>query len=576
MNSKVKQAQKEGATVADISAGLAYSVIKNALYKVIKLTNPDQLGEKMVAQGGTFYNEAVLRSFEKISGKEVIRPNIAGLMGAFGAALIAREHYTGQKTSMLTIDQINDLKVKSTLARCGLCTNNCMLTINNFSGGRRFISGNRCERGVGKQKNQDNIPNLYEYKLDRVFGYESLSEEEATRGTVGIPRVLNMYENYPFWHTFFTQLGYRVVLSPITTRETYELGIESIPSETECYPAKLAHGHVKWLYDEGIRYIFYPCIPYERDEVPGTNDHYNCPIVTSYPENIKNNMEEIKDPTVEFEMPFMSFENEKILYDRLDEIYSAKDDISKDEVKVAFDAAWAELLKTQDDLQKKGEETVAYLNATGKKGIVLAGRPYHIDPEINHGIPELITSFGVAVLTEDSVSHLAETDRPTIAVDQWMYHSRLYSAASYVRTQPNLELVQLNSFGCGLDAVTTDQVSDILTKSGKIFTALKIDEINNLGAARIRIRSLLSAVRERDANNVKPKPSSSAYHRKIFTKEMKKDYTILAPQMSPIHFDLLEPVVKSEGYNMVVLPNDNRRAIDIGTQYVNNDACFLQ
>ena len=574
MNSKVKQAQKEGATVADISAGLAYSVIKNALYKVIKLTNPDQLGEKMVAQGGTFYNEAVLRSFEKISGKEVIRPNIAGLMGAFGAALIAREHYTGQETNMLSIDQINDLEIKSTLARCGLCTNNCMLTINRFSGGRRFISGNRCERGIGKQKNEENIPNLYEYKLDRIFGYDSLSEKEATRGTVGIPRVLNMYENYPFWHTFFTKLGYRVVLSPTTTRETYELGIESIPSETECYPAKLAHGHVKWLYDEGIRYIFYPCIPYERDEVPGSNDHYNCPIVTSYPENIKNNMEEIKDPTVEFEMPFMSFENEQILYDRLDEIYSAKSGISKDEVKEAFDAAWAELLKSQSDLQKKGEETVAYLNATGKKGIVLAGRPYHIDPEINHGIPELITSFGVAVLTEDSVSHLAETDRPTIAVDQWMYHSRLYSAASYVRTQPNLELVQLNSFGCGLDAVTTDQVSDILTKSGKIYTVLKIDEINNLGAARIRIRSLLSAVRERDANNFKPKPSSSAYHRKIFTKEMKKDYTILAPQMSPIHFDLLEPVVKSEGYNMVVLPNDNQRAIDIGTQYVNNDACF--
>ncbi len=574
MNSKVKQAQKEGATVADISAGLAYSVIKNALYKVIKLTNPKDLGEKMVVQGGTFYNEAVLRSFEIISGVQVIRPDIAGIMGAFGAALIAKEHYTGQETTMLSIDQIHDLKIKATLARCGLCTNNCMLTINNFSGGRRFISGNRCERGIGKQKNKENIPNLYEYKLERTFGYESLSEDEATRGTVGIPRVLNMYENYPFWHTFFTKLGYRVVLSPLTTRETYELGIESIPSETECYPAKLVHGHVKWLYEEGIRYIFYPCIAYERNEDPEANNSFNCPIVTSYPENIKNNMEEIKDPSLEFEMPFMSFENEKILLKRLGEIYGGKPGFNKREVKEAFDAAWAEFENSRDDLQKKGEETVAYLNASGKKGIVLAGRPYHIDPEINHGIPELINSFGVAVLTEDSVSHLAKADRPTIVVDQWMYHTRLYSAATYVRSQPNLELVQLNSFGCGLDAVTTDQVNDILSQSGKIYTVLKIDEINNLGAARIRIRSLLSAVREREANNYKLETVSSAYHRKVFTEEMKEEYTILAPQMSPIHFDMLEPVARSEGYNLVVLPNDNRRAIDIGTQYVNNDACF--
>ena len=574
MNSKVKQAQKEGATVADISSGLAYSVIKNALYKVIKITSPKDLGEKMVVQGGTFYNEAVLRSFEKISGIEVVRPDIAGIMGAFGAALIAKERYTGDESTMLSINQINELKFKATHARCGRCTNNCMLTINTFTGGRRFITGNRCEMGIGKQKNKDNIPNLFDYKLNRTFNYPSLSEDEAPRGTVGIPRVLNIYENYPFWHTFFTKLGYRVVLSPLSTRSLYELGIESIPSESECYPAKLVHGHVKWLYDQGVKYIFYPCIPYERDEIDGSNDHYNCPIVTSYPENIKNNMEELRDPSITFEQPFISFENSRILYKRLEEIFTAKPGISKSEVKKAFESAWEESNIYKEDIRKKGEETMAYLNVSGKKGIVLAGRPYHIDPEINHGIPELINSFGVAVLTEDSVSHMSEIDRPTIVVDQWMYHSRLYAAASFVRKQNNLELIQLNSFGCGLDAVTIDQVKDILTQSDKIYTVLKIDEISNLGAARIRIRSLLSAVRERDAKNIVAKPVSSAYHRRIFTEEMRENYTILAPQMSPIHFDMLEPVLKKGGYNVEVLTNDNRQAIDVGLQYVNNDACF--
>lgn len=574
MNSKVKQAQKEGATVADISAGLAYSVIKNALYKVIKITNPKDLGAKMVVQGGTFYNDAVLRSFEKISGCNAVRPDIAGIMGAFGAALIAREHYEGQATTMLTIDQINDLKFETSMARCKRCTNSCLLTINKFTGGRQFVTGNRCERGLGKEKNEDNIPNLFDYKLERYFSYEPLEEEKAFRGTVGIPRVLNLFENYPFWHVFFTELGYRVVLSPNSSRKIYEMGIESIPSESECYPAKLVHGHIMWLLQQGVRYIFYPCIPYERKEVDGANNHYNCPIVTSYGENIKNNVEELKNPDIKYENPFMSFENAEILYHRLAELFIGKADISKSQLKQAFDAAWKELDKARDDIRKKGEETIEYLKETGRKGIVLAGRPYHIDPEINHGIPELINSYGVAVLTEDAVSHLSEVDRPTIVVDQWMYHSRLYAAASYVRTQPNLELIQLNSFGCGLDAVTTDQVSDILTKSGKIYTVLKIDEVNNLGAARIRIRSLLSAVRERESKHMEPKVTNAAHHRAIFTEDMRKDYTILAPQMSPIHFDLLEPALKSGGYRVVVLPNDNRKAVDVGLQYVNNDACY--
>ncbi|CRZ33746.1 putative CoA-substrate-specific enzyme activase [Herbinix hemicellulosilytica] len=573
MNSKVKQAQKEGASVADISAGLAYSVIKNALYKVIKVTSPKDLGNKIVVQGGTFYNDAVLRSFEIISGCEAVRPDIAGIMGAFGAALIARKNYDGGESTMLTIDQINELKFETTLARCGRCTNNCMLTINKFTGGRRFITGNRCEKGLGKEKSSENVPNLFDYKLKRYFGYEPLPKEQAVRGTVGIPRVLNIYENYPFWHTFFTKLGYHVVLSPPSTRKIYELGIESIPSESECYPAKLAHGHVKWLIDQGIKFIFYPSIPYERIEFPEANNHYNCPIVTSYPENIKNNVEELRDPSIEFANHFLSFESKKILTDRLIEIFTKKG-ISKSEIKDACNAAWEELGKARDDIRKKGEETLAYLLASGKKGIVLAGRPYHIDPEINHGIPEMINSFGIAVLTEDSVSHLAKVDRPTLVVDQWMYHSRLYAAASFVRTQPNLELVQLNSFGCGLDAITTDQVHDILASAGKIYTVLKIDEVSNLGAARIRIRSLLAAVKERERMGYKSEVASSAYHRVIFTEDMKDSYTILAPQMSPIHFELLEPALRSGGYNIVVLPNDNRRAVNVGLQYVNNDACY--
>lgn len=574
MNSKVKQAQKEGATVADISAGLAYSVIKNALYKVIKITNPKDLGKKMVVQGGTFYNDAVLRSFELISGCEAVRPDIAGIMGAFGAALISREHYSGEESSMLSIDAINELKYETTLARCKRCTNSCLLTVNKFTGGRQYITGNRCERGLGKEKNVDNIPNLFEYKLNRYFNYTSLTESEAKRGVVGIPRVLNMYENYPFWHTFFTKLGYRVVLSPTSSHKIYELGIDSIPSESECYPAKLVHGHVKWLINQGLSYIFYPSIPYERKEIPGTNNHYNCPIVTSYSENIKNNVEELRDSSIEFDSPFLSFENVQIAGNRLVEIFTSKPGFTEKEVRNAVADGWTELTAARADMCKKGEETMAYLKASGRKGIVLAGRPYHVDPEIHHGIPELINSYGVAVLTEDSISHLSEVDRPTIVVDQWMYHSRLYAAASYVRSQPNLELIQLNSFGCGLDAVTTDQVYDILSKSGKIYTVLKIDEVNNLGAARIRIRSLLSAVRERENKQLISKLSSAAHNRVIFTEEMKETYTILAPQMSPIHFDLLEPALKAGGYNVVVLPNDNRKAVDIGLQFVNNDACY--
>lgn len=576
MNSNVKQAQKEGAEVSDISAGLAYSVIKNALFKVIKITDPKDLGKKVVVQGGTFYNDAVLRSFERISGCEAVRPDIAGIMGAFGAALIAREHYDSSKeTTMLSIDKINALTFTTSMARCKGCTNNCLLTVNRFTGGRQFITGNRCERGIGKEKNKDNIPNLFDYKNKRLFQYEALTLDIAKRGVVGIPRVLNMYENYPFWAIFFKKLGFRVVLSPESNRKIYELGIESIPSESECYPAKLAHGHVSWLIKQGISFIFYPCIPYERQEIKEANNHYNCPIVTSYAENIKNNIEEIKTEKINLMNPFLAFTNKEILLKQLVLEFTKSHHIPADEILEAGEVAWEELIHAREDIMKKGEEVLAYLKQTGRRGIVLAGRPYHIDPEINHGIPELINSYGIAVLTEDSISHLGNVERPLIVMDQWMYHSRLYAAANFVKTQDRLDLIQLNSFGCGLDAVTTDCVNDILVNSGKIYTVLKIDEVNNLGAARIRIRSLISALRVRDKKHHERKIVSSAYKKVEFTKEMRKDYTILCPQMSPIHFDLVQPALNSCGYHFEVLgTSDNKSSVDTGLKYVNNDACY--
>ena len=572
MNSKVKQAQKEGASVADISAGLAYSVIKNALYKVIKVSDASELGQHIVVQGGTFYNDAVLRAFEKIAECEAIRPDIAGIMGAFGAALIARERYDKSKVStMLPIEKINSLEYRTTMANCKGCTNNCRLTINKFSGGRQFISGNRCERGIGKEKNKDNIPNLYDYKYKKLFSYVPLTKDKAFRGKVGIPRVLNMYENYPFWYTFFTKLGYQVVLSPTSTRKIYELGIESIPSESECYPAKLAHGHVSWLIKQGVHYIFYPCIPYERTEFTDSVNHYNCPIVTSYAENIKNNVDELQDASIRFHNPFLSLTSEETVTERLIEEFPG---IPAQDVQDAAHEAWLELDRCRKDIMRKGEETLEYLEKTGRRGIVLAGRPYHIDPEIHHGIPELITSYGIAVLTEDSVSHLAPIERPLRVNDQWMYHTRLYAAANFVKEKENLDLIQLNSFGCGLDAVTTDQVNEILSNSGKIYTCLKIDEVNNLGAARIRVRSLLAAIRVKEQQKKPRKIQSSSIEKVVFTEEMRKHYTILCPQMSPIHFSILQAAFNASGYQLEVLPNDNKSAVDVGLKYVNNDACY--
>ncbi|MBQ7875086.1 MAG: 2-hydroxyacyl-CoA dehydratase [Oscillospiraceae bacterium] len=573
MNSNVKQAQKEGASIEDISAGLAYSVIKNALYKVIKLAEPSELGTHIVVQGGTFYNKAVLRAFEKISGVEATCPDISGIMGAFGAALIAKERYTGLPTTMISLSEITELTCETSTARCSGCSNRCMLTINRFPGGRKHITGNRCERGIGNTVSSVKGPNLAAYKLKRIFDYDFSGN--APRGKIGIPRVLNMYENYPFWATFFRNLGFEVVLSPVSTKGIYELGMDSIPSESECYPAKLSHGHVQWLIENGIKTIFHPCVFYERQETPSAQNHYNCPIVISYAENIKNNVEGVLGGEVKYIRPFIAFTDEATIEKRLVSVCKKEWNIPASEIKTAVRAAWEEQLRAKEDIRINGREAIEWMEQNGTKGIVLAGRPYHIDPEINHGIPEMIASYGLAVLTEDSLPIDFEPKRPLRVTDQWVYHSRLYNAAEFVSKRNDLELVQLNSFGCGIDAVTTDQVCDILEKSGKLYTVLKIDEVNNLGAARIRMRSLVSAMKKRGEQGIEAKPVSPVYNRSHFTKEMfESGYTILAPQMSPIHFNILEPVFRKYGFNVEVLSNDNREAIDVGLKFVNNDACF--
>ncbi len=573
MNSRVKQAQKEGAEVGDISAGLAYSVIKNALFKVIKIRDPKELGNKIIVQGGTFYNDSVLRAFELVSEREAVRPDIAGIMGAFGAALIARERFEKDYSSTLLKPwELDSFDTEITMKRCGKCANNCLLTINHFSDGREFVSGNRCERGIGQEKNKFNIPNLFDYKYKRIFNYTPLKKEEAARGTVGVPRVLNIYENYPFWFTLFTELGFRVQISPRSSKSVYELGLETIPSESVCYPAKLTHGHIMSLVNQGIEFIFYPCIPYEQKEQREANNNYNCPIVTSYPEVIKNNMDVVRDK-IRFMNCFLPIDNESRLIKRLSE--ELKDfDIPYQELTEAVRKAYLEDENVKNDIRHKGEEVLKYLENTGRKGIVLAGRPYHLDPEINHGIPDIITSYGMAVLTEDSVAHLGRVERPLRVVDQWVYHSRLYAAASFVAEQKRLELIQLNSFGCGLDAVTTDQVQDILRNHEKIYTVLKIDEGSNLGAVRIRIRSLIAAITERENSNFTPHKVKQEKARVVFTKAMKKNHTILCPQMSPIHFGFVQEAFRASGYNLEVLPSVDKTAVEEGLKYVNNDACY--
>lgn len=580
MNSKIKQAQKEGYSVGDISAGLSYSVIKNAIQKVMKVRDVKTLGDHIVVQGGTFYNDAVLRAFELIVGKNVVRPDIAGLMGAYGVALLAKEQYEAnldmEYVSTITkLDALDSLKIDISHVRCNGCENHCLLTINKFSNGSRYISGNRCEKGAGIVGEKNNLPNLVKYKYERIFEYTPLEEKDASRGVIGIPRVLNMYEDYPFWFTFLTSLGFRVILSEKSNRKTYEKGMESMPSESVCFPAKLSHGHIIGLINQGIKTIFYPCMPYSRKEYEKADNHYNCPIVISYSEVLKNNVEELKEKNIKFLNPFLPFDSKNLAKTIMELPEFAEYNFTKKELLEAAKKAESEYQKCRDDIHKKGEETVKYIEENNLKGIVLAGRPYHVDPEVNHGIDTLITSLGLCVLTEDSIANLTEAKRPLRVVDQWMFHARLYAAADYVGKHDNLELVQLNSFGCGVDAVTTDQVEEILTSFGKMYTLIKIDEINNLGAVRIRIRSLLASMNKRLKNKELQKGNGDyEIRKKIFTKDMKEDYTILIPQMAPIHFELLEAAVRASGYKVELLRECTSHTVETGLKYVNNDACY--
>ena len=700
MNSRVKQAQKEGATVGDIAAGLAISVIKNALFKVIKIRDPHDVGTKVIVQGGTFLNDAVLRAFEQLAEVNAVRPDIAGNMGAYGAALLARDRYhqevhrtalnagdTGEiapavASTLLSLEAIEALAPTHRTVRCKGCSNACLLTVNDFGKDektgkhRRFITGNRCEKGesFGKGSDTADVPNLFEYKTHRLFDYEPLAPENAPRGSVGIPRALNMYENYPFWFTFFTQLGWRVVLSDPSTKKTYEAGIESMPSESVCYPAKLSHGHIMNLLDKHPDFIWFPCSKWERQEDEGAGNHFNCPIVASYAEALRLNIDELRTSDVQFLNPWLPYDRKDLLKKRLyDDLVKAHPDLmgagvptpTRAEVDAAVEAAWAEDEAFKRDMRTKGEQTLAWMEQTGTHGIVLAGRPYHNDPEINHAIPELLTSFGLAVLTEDSIAHLGTLERPIRLVDQWMYHTRLYAAAKVATGRKDLDLIQLNSFGCGLDALTTDQVQEILERAGKVYTVLKIDEVSNLGAARIRVRSLLAALKDQadeeaekqaevagcpvaslDVDKVvadmearieasdgsvegriaaelaersaashaaeggaaaadaraqvagehvpaapatftqKATPevqerfrqregASTEFPRAVFTEQMKAEgYTILCPQMAPIHFDLLIDIFKRNGYNLELLPSVDHGAVDAGLKYVNNDICY--
>lgn len=580
MNSRVKQAQKEGASVGDISAGLSYSVIKNALQKVIKIRDYDEMGQKIIVQGGTFFNDAVLRAFEKITGREVVRPDIAGMMGAYGAALIAQERVPAEqkRSHLISRDELSTFRAETEQTRCGKCSNNCLLTINHF-GDRKFISGNRCERGAGEdEKQKDEIPNLYEFKYKRLFSYyKPLPLDQAPRGEVGIPRVLNLYENYPFWFTFFTKLGFAVKLSPRSTKKIFEEGMETIPSESVCYPAKLVHGHVMHLLRQGVKFIFYPCVPYEEKEQKKADNHYNCPIVTSYPETINQNVEEIREQDIVFMNPFLNLDSPESVKEELWTYLAPRFSMNRDEINSAVDAAYAEHKQYRADIQKKGEEALHYMEAHHIKGVVLAGRPYHVDPEINHGLEKILLELGMAVLSEDSVAHLNHLKRPIRVLDQWSYHSRLYDAADFVGTRSDLELVHLVSFGCGVDAVTSEQVQEILKAHGKTYMLIKIDEGTNLGAVRIRLRSLKASILERDSKGGIPEEQlcrAYEFDKVLFTKEMKKEYTILAPQMSPIHFRLLQPAFAKAGYNIEILPSVDHQAVEEGLKYVNNDACY--
>ena len=717
MNSNVKQAQKEGADPADIAAGLAYSVIKNAIQKVIKIRNTDDLGKHIVVQGGTFLSDAVLKAFENLTEREVTRPVISGLMGAFGIALIAKKRAHNQfkkaqtsndgtgianhsescngtgiakcqganngtelanhntnnndtgtanhsescngtvianyqeanngvelaghnkscngtelansqesskgigtgfadrqgasdslgmgvanhntnnngtgiadcqgtdttspneagtvKSSILLYEELESFTYKSIDANCGRCSNNCRLKVNIFPNGKRYITGNRCERGSnisdGTAGSENSLPNMFAEKYELLFNRKILTVGQAKRGTVGIPRVLNIYENYPFWHQFFTTLGFRVILSDETTRNTYEDGIETIPSETACYPAKLVHGHIENLIkkkrsnEENIDFIFYPSVFYEQKNFKKQTNNLNCPVVCGYPEVIKNNME---IDELQFLNPFLSLNDRRKLPRRLNEIFPR---IQKIEIEKACKNGFFALDEFKAEMRNRGQKALSELKQNGQKAVILCGRPYHLDKEINHGIPELITSLGLGVLTLDAIPQKFDVENPLRVLDQWTYHARLYRAAEYVADKKDIGLVQLNSFGCGLDAITTDQVHDILQHYGKIHTLLKIDEVSNLGAVKIRMRSLIETVENRSRSKAKNTEINGPV---LFTEENRKKHTILMPQMSPIHFALISGLLNDLGFNLQILDDISPDVIQLGLKYVNNDACY--
>lgn len=486
MNSSIKQAQKEGASVGDIAAGLSFSVVKNALYKVVRVHSSDELGDNIVVQGGTFLNDAVLRSFEKELGKNVVRPSIAGLMGAFGVALHAKEQQN-KSSGIISPEMLENFTHKSTNTVCNLCTNHCNLTINTFADGKKYIFGNRCERPY-KGKEKKDIPNVYKDKLDYIKNLEIIKSDKK----IGMPLGLNIYELLPFWTAFFNELGVEVVHTGVSTREIYTKGQHTIPSDTVCYPAKLMHGHIELLLDMGINDIFYPCMSYNFNEDIGDN-HYNCPVVAYYPELLKANIKRLN--SVNYMNEYFGLHRKKDFMNKAYEFFKDKYEVSKKQVKTAVIKAYEAHHKFRSYIREQGSKAIEFAKENDKKIIVMAGRPYHIDPEINHGIDDLISSFDLVLISEDSISHLLPGIKLNV-LNQWTYQSRMYNAARYAARHKNMEFVQLVSFGCGTDAITTDEIREILESHGRLYTQIKIDEISNLGAARIRLRSLLAATRQ--------------------------------------------------------------------------------
>ena len=504
MNSSVKQAQKEGASIGDISAGLSTSVVKNALYKVIRIHDASELGENIVVQGGTFLNDAILRAFEKKIERNVIRPNISGLMGAFGCAVYAKEKTTPAAepgvdvTSVLSLEELNKFTHSSNTTNCGLCTNKCGITVNKFSNGKRYISGNKCEKPLGIRENEK-LPNMYHFKLDYIKSIINSSQKYPDMQTIGMPLGLNLYEMLPFWHTLWTNLGFNIEVSDISSRDLYQTGQHSIPSDTMCYPAKLIHGHIENLISKNINNIFYPCMTYNFDEKISDN-HYNCPVVAYYPELLKANMSGLHN--INFMMPYFDVSNKKIFVKKFMQYFNSLENFDKTKtnkkiIKNAIDKAYKSQDLYYEVILSEGENAIKFAGENNHKLIVLCGRPYHIDPEINHGIDKMLNSFGCVIITEEVASAIIKTKPKTKVLNQWTYHARLYNSAEFVSKRKNAELIQLVSFGCGIDAITTDEVREILEKNSKLYTQIKIDEINNLGAAKIRIRSMLAVSGEK-------------------------------------------------------------------------------